>query len=217
MSNCGVFFMLKGTFIMLFLAPFLSIFGQKTIEKGWEDIGIDKIEIISDQIFRIEAKSKDTRFINLRTEIEGENYENVVIDTAIKDKTLTITTGFTPYFNAANDKLAAHKVISIELYLEVPEGKELFVSSMLASFKAEGVFENIYTGLFRGNCELINYRGNAQLNTRHGNIEVYAQPSVKGLAKSQRGYIVLDLPITGNYLVEARSVNGDISLLKSPQ
>ncbi|NND61995.1 MAG: hypothetical protein HKN48_02250 [Flavobacteriaceae bacterium] len=215
MSDYGVFFMLKKFLLLSLMLAGLTTSAQKTIEKGWEAIGIDKIQIISDQVFNIEVIAKPSDYFYVRTEIDGENYENVVVDTSIKNKTLTIATGFTPYFDAANDKLAAHKVISIEMFIEIPENKEFLVSSLLASFKAQGNFKNVYTALFQGNCTLEDFEGNAQLNTRHGNINVSAVNNVKGDAISKRGKVKNTMDTIGIYLVKAQSVNGDISLSKS--
>ncbi len=185
---------------------------QKVIHRSLDAEGIQKLEIHSDQVFLIKIETLDTDTIEIITEVEGENYENVVLSVQDSQGVLRVTTAYTPYFEAANDKLAAHKVISIEMTLQVPKNLEVFVSSFIASVEAVGTYESFYTGLNNGNCTLHEFLGNAQLNSRHGFIKVYAKSGVFGKAISQRGKVANNLPELGLYEVIAQSVNGDVIL-----
>ncbi len=202
-------------YIILFILTLSPCWGQKIIQRSLDAAGIKRVEITSDQVFFIKIEASNTPTIQVHTEVEGENYENVVLSLSEKDGTLAVKTGYTPYFEANNDKLAAHKVISIEMTLSIPENLEVFISSFIASVEATGVFKNLYTGLNNGNCTLTNYLGDAQLNTRNGFIKVNAQAGVHGTAFSQRGRVEDQLPETGFYKVEAQSVNGDVILAPS--
>lgn len=190
-------------------------FAQKVIDKSWDTGGIERLEIISNDIFNIVIISNDTTRINVITKIEGEHYENVVLNISEKNKTLTLSTGFTPYFQAVNDKLAAHKVISIEMELYISKRLEVFVRSSMTSLTTHGSFKDLQVELGDGNCVLNNFVGNAQLFTGNGNITVIAHKTVKARAKTKRGKITNQLSTTGNFTIDAESVNGDITLLKS--
>ncbi|MBX2828103.1 MAG: hypothetical protein KTR22_08065 [Flavobacteriaceae bacterium] len=209
--------MLKISFhIILLSLCVLPCQAQKVIQRSLDAKGVEKLEIVSDQVFLIKVETGSTDTIEVHTEVEGENYENVVLSVNKVEGTLRITTGYTPYFEAANDKLAAHKVISIEMTVTLPKHRSVFISSFLASVEASGSFENLYTGLNNGNCTLTDFLGNAQLNSRHGFIKVFAQPGVSGKAQSVRGRVENLLPAEGWYEVVAQSVNGDV-IMKSSQ
>ena len=132
-----------------------------------------------------------------------------------ENKTLSLSTGFTPYFQAENDKLAAHKVISIEMKLNISNSLEVFVRSSIASLSTHGSFKNLQVELGNGNCVLNDFEGDAQLLTGNGNIRVVAHDTVGARAKTKRGKLTNELSATGNFYIDAESVNGDITLLKS--
>ncbi|GAB5398516.1 MAG: hypothetical protein Aureis2KO_01010 [Aureisphaera sp.] len=201
-----------GIHIAAFFGIIFSCQSQKVIQRSLDAENIEKIEIASDQVFLIKLQTIATETIEILTEVEGENYENVLLSAHEKNGTLYIKTGYTPYFEAANDKLAAHKVISIEMTLLIPKNLSVYVSSFIASVEAQGEFKNLYTGLNNGNCTLTNFLGDAQLNSRHGFISVHADLGVKGKAFSQRGKVENTLPKEGWYEVSAQSVNGDVIL-----
>ena len=211
----GFFMLNKLSYIFVFVFLTFSGYAQKVIDKSWDIEGIERLEIISNDIYNIVINSSDTTSINVVTKIEGEHYENVVLNISEENKTLTLSTGFTPYFQAENDKLAAHKVISIEMELNISNRLEVFVRSSLASLTTHGIFKGLRVELGNGNCVLNDFEGDAQLFTRDGNITAIAQRTVKARAKTKRGKLINELSPTGNFSIDAKSVNGDITLLKS--
>jgi len=190
-------------------------FAQKIIERSWNSKTIERIEIISGPIFNIRIISEATEKILVITKIEGEHYENVVLEGLEKNKTLSLAMGYTPYFIMANDKLAAHKMISIEMEIHLPKNLEVVVKASIASLETVGVFKTVHATLDNGNCVLTNFKGDATIHTKNGNITVYAQETVSAVAKTKRGKLINQLPKTGVFLINATSVNGDITLLKS--
>ena len=205
----------KPGYILAFVFLTVTVYAQKVIDKSWDITGFDRLEIISDDIFNIVIFSNDTTSINVVTKIEGEPYENVVLNISEKNKTLTLSTGFTPYFQAVNDKLAAHKVISIEMELYISNKLEVFVRSTMTSLITHGSFMDLQVELGKGNCVLNDFEGDAHLFTIDGNITVIAHDTVKAEGKTRNGKLISELSTIGNYAILAESVNGDITLLKS--
>jgi len=220
-NNCprrfglGFFMLNKPCYILLFIFLMANVYAQKIIDKSWDIEGIERLVIISNDIFNIVIISNHTSRINVITKIEGEHYENVVLNISEENKTLSLSTGFTPYFQAENDKLAAHKVISIEMKLNISNSLEVFVRSSIASLSTHGSFKNLQVELGNGNCVLNDFEGDAQLLTGNGNIRVVAHDTVGARAKTKRGKLTNELSATGNFYIDAESVNGDITLLKS--
>lgn len=190
---------------------------QKVLDKAWDAASIRKLEIISDEIYHITVLSKETDDIRIITVVEGEHYENVVLNTSFLKGTRTITIGYTPYFEPPNDKLAAHKVISIKMVIHVPSRMEVAVKGALASVETTGVLSQLSLALEEGSILLNAFEGDAELKTKSGNITVHAKQSVQGFGKSKRGTVQNTLNEKGKFVVWAKSVNGDISLLLDPE
>ncbi len=209
--------MKKLTFILFFL--FLgNVIAQKVIERNFNVSGITTIESTSDVIYHIKITSRNTDQIKIKTKIEGENYENVVLGIIEENNTIQIKTSFTPFFEAKNDKLAAHKVISIEMELIVPESMAIKIEAEIASVEIFGKYVSVSALLENGNCLLNNFIGDALLKTKQGFIKVYALEETFGLANSKQGTVINELSKanvkSSKYRIETESFKGNISLFQ---
>ncbi len=201
--------------LLLFILS-ANCFSQKTIEKEIDATLINSIEINSDLVNSITVFSSNTNVIKVTTKIEGEHYENVILSLIEKDHKLYINPDFTPFFEADNDKLAAHKVQSIEMNLLIPERLELSIKSKIASVQSNGSFNSIFVILENGNCTLREFIGNAVIKTNIGFIAVYAKEKIFGEALSKKGIIINNLSenINSKYRIFAESKVGSISLFQ---
>ncbi|WGF93365.1 DUF4097 family beta strand repeat-containing protein [Aequorivita marisscotiae] len=139
----------------------------------------------------------------------------MIIEENFSEGKLSLKTGFAPFFVLNNDKLAAHKLMAIEVKLIVPETLSLEIKSKLASVAIDGTIKNLAVSLQRGNCFATNFSGNAHLKTTDGTITVYAADAVGGKAISTRGKIENNLPPNGKFFIEAESINGNIRMLQT--
>ncbi len=202
----------KIVFILVFSLIASDSFAQKIIEKEFEAATISAIEIASEAIFNIIISSEKVDKIKIRTSVEGENFENIVLGVKKDNGILTLNPEFSPYFEAKNDKLAAHKVLAIEMELIVPENLEISIKSSLASVNVTGKFLSIIAFLGVGNCVLNEFSGDAKIMTNQGFINVFAYKTVFGIAFSKKGSVINELKNKGKFTVEAESFEGDISL-----
>jgi len=101
------------------------------------------------------------------------------------------------------------------MILTIPESMEVAISAKIASLEIQGSLQKLDVNLRDGHCFLKDFVGNARINTRDGDITVYAQHWVTGKAISKYGIIKNELVSKGKYLIKAESVNGNISLLKT--
>jgi hypothetical protein len=200
--------------VILFFGSYCSL-AQKTIQKEFDSEGVQKLSIADDGIFKITVQSSEETVIKVSAHISGEHFESIIIEEKIVDGTLSLKTGFAPFFTLENDKLAAHKVMAIEVELTVPKKLAVEVNSNLASVIATGTFKSLSISLENGNCILNDFFGNAQLKTIAGNIAVLAQKNVSGKAMSKNGTVENNLLNKGKFFVEAESINGNISLLQT--
>jgi len=221
--NFFILFNLKKITYILFFFFLGNAFSQKTIKREFNAFEITTIEINSDIIYHINITSEKTNQIKINTQIEGENYENVVLSILEENETLKINTPYTPFFKVKNDKLAAHKLISIEMELIVPETIKIQIVAAISSLTTLGEFKELSADLEGGNCILNNFKGNALLKTKQGFITVYANKEIFGTAISKKGIVINELSNpkdkrkknnTSKHLVEAESFSGNISLFQ---
>ncbi len=212
----GLFFMLKGFLVLafLFLGSYCG-FSQKIIQKEFSSEGFQTLTILDDSIFKIEIQSSSEKTINVTVHISGEYSESIIIEEKIAEGVLSLKTGFTPFFDLENDKLAAHKVLAIEMKITLPKEMAVEIKSKLASINTEGIFKNLDISIENGSCILTNFSGNAHLKTKGGNITVWAKNTVSGKAFSKNGTVENELPNHRKFFVEAESSSGNISLLQT--
>jgi hypothetical protein len=187
---------------------------QKTIHKQWDAFETDTLFIESDAINAIRILSGKGDKISLSARVEGEYNESVVINSKYRGRSLLLTSGFSPYFTKDNDKLAAHKVLSIEMTLGIPEKTAVVIRSRSAYVRSQGKLKYLETVLSEGTTDLANFIGDARLYSQKGDISVVVVGNVGGRAVSTYGSVQTDLPLQGEYFIEASSIQGDVILRK---
>ncbi|MAZ27787.1 MAG: hypothetical protein CL868_12020 [Cytophagaceae bacterium] len=188
---------------------------QKTLE---EVIPVDDIEgilIDTDLVFDVNIQAvAGTDDIQIHTEVEGETFETLLIQTTIEDGILTVHTARSPSFKKIDDKLAAHKLLSVALHLTVPPGLGIEVASSLASVTARGRFNFVNLNLSSGNCFLKDFEGQGIVNTEMGNILVEGHDQ-KIRATSRNGEVLLDDNMGSGATLILRSIDGNIKVTRS--
>lgn len=195
----------------LFFGSYCCV-AQKVIEKEYSVDGINTISIKDDSIFKIKITSSERESIKTAFHISGEHSETIIIEESLIEEKLLLKTGVMPYFAFENDKLAAHKVMAVEVELHIPEHISVEIKSKLASVESIGNIQNLEVFLQNGNCSVVDFLGNAHLKTELGDIKVSAKKNVAGKAISKNGTVKNTLPRKGKFLVDAESINGNINL-----
>ena len=185
------------------------------MEKHLDVTGIERIVFLADDVFKIKITTVNSTSLILRASVAGEHAENVVIDIKQTINSLTITPGFTPFFIQENDKLAAHKVMAIELEVLVPENRDVSISSKIASVACFGNYTYFQAYLDQGTCTLGTFKGDGMIQTKKGNVSVSASKDVGVLAFSKTG-IMSGKPYQEQfYKLEIKTVSGDITILET--
>lgn len=202
-------------YVLCFFLMGMVCSAQKVISREFTLNNIQSLAIVDDAIFKIEIVATSNPTIDAVLHVWGEHSENVQLEAKTSHGTLNLATGLTPFFTPEDDKLAAHKLMAIELQLSVPSQIALFIKSSLASTAIDGHHQNIEVALRNGSCRLTNFKGNAHIGTIGGNITVSAQKGEAGRASSIVGKVENLLPNRGKNQVVAESYSGDISLLQT--
>ncbi|MDE0598836.1 hypothetical protein ACFO5T_02375 [Dokdonia genika] len=201
---------------ILFILVTMSLYAQKRLTQTYDSTAIKELYIHSNEIFKIKITTGEVREITVATIIDGETFASTMLNTSTNDGVLKITTGKTPDYIPFNDKLAAHKVLAIELEIIIPIGLDVSIYSTLASVDTYGKLGQVRIDLGRGHFkgEEFRFRESGKINTISGSIYISSN-LVNVTAQSRNGKV--DIPPTQaeGPLLAIKSIHGDVTVVKS--
>jgi len=209
--------LLQWGFLCCFFGVLLPGYAQKRMEKNWDASAFQALEINTHDVSKISIKTSATETISLTAIIAGEYSENVVLEVSESNNVLVLGTGFRPFFTPKNDKLAAHKVLSIEFQLLLPQTLSLKVISSLSSLEITGKLKQLKAKLEAGQIQLYKFEGNAKLTTHTGDIICEVSKATTGEGMSKEGFVESTLKEAGTFQVRATTVKGNIRLYHSKE
>lgn len=186
-------------------------FSQKDTSQSFDAEKIEQLYIYTDEVFKINIITSDTHQIILTSHSEGEYFNDISLETEMRQNKMILTSKFREILQGGYDKLSANKVFSMEITLEIPENLQVFVKSNIASVTGKGTFKNLQIELKSGYCRLEYFEGNAVVNTYSGSIWVDAH-NAKITASSRNGKVNVPVTAYGKYRVNLTSINGNISV-----
>lgn len=202
------------TTILLLLIAITSVCAQKSTEKIWNADVINTIVIDGENVFNITVSNSLSNTILLKVKIEGEHANQLVMVDSIVNKQLYISSSFQPLFVKDNDKLSAHKVMSVEYQLLVPKNIKLEIKSNIGSVDLVGTYPSVFIELNQGNCNLKQFLGNASINTVNGDINIETDHA-KVEAFTKTGQITLTQFKFLKFNLNCHTINGDIKITKT--
>ncbi len=205
---------MKICFVCCLLLLSLSLKGQKNLYRtiGANDISL--VQVNAANCFKVEFHTGDGNEINIEAEIEGEYSQDLDLKVNTNGTTVLIEAGFAPSFENPNDKLSAHKVVSILLKITIPYFKKLEVYGTNSRVILEGKYKELDVSLSDGECELHNIVGNANVKTQSGSIRVFAR-SAQINANSKYGIVSFNPIPEGLFIYKLQTVTGNIELSKT--
>jgi len=189
-------------------------FGQTDTRELIASENIKSIRINTDEVYLLKITSTEFSEIKIKTHSEGEYFNEIQLQTRIKETELEILTKYPERLVNGFDKLSAHKVFSLEVELMVPEGLEIFITSNIASLETNGKFNSIYADLKQGYCKLKKFEGDAVINTYSGNILVETSSGIIE-ASSRNGTVQIPDYLPGRNPLRLTSIDGDIMVRKN--
>lgn len=199
-------------FLLIFFST--GVFPQMEATSSYDAIGIERLDIYSDEVFQVNLKTSKTKKIIVSSRSKGEYYNDITLNVELENDRMIITSNFKNNLQEGYDKLSAHKIFSLEIELEVPEGLRVYISSNITSLVGQGKFEYLQAQLRSGFCQLTNFEGDALINTYSGGIDVETNNATI-TATSRSGTIILPAFSTGEQKVELHSITGDIRVGKN--
>lgn len=208
---------MKNSLVIIALFITTSVVAQKRISQTYSVDSISELFIDSNEVFKITISVTDTDVITIHTIIDGETFASTLLNTTTENNILKITTGKTPDYIPFNDKLSAHKVISIELEITIPKGLDLSIYSTLAAVKTKGQLGQVRVDLGRGYFigEQFRFRESAIVNTLSGNINISSSDKALVTGQSRSGSVVIPKDFSYGDPLTLQSISGDITVHKS--
>jgi hypothetical protein len=201
--------------IYIFLFCFTALLqAQHITQKTFSKEAISTININGEYVFKITVNAKPVSKITVHSRVEGENNENIVLVTEVKNSNLFIAVKKQPLFVDANDKLSAHKVISVEINVVIPEHVSMRINLYESDLIVTGNYKDISVNSDSGNCFFNAFYGDAKIYTRDGNIAVQTNKA-NITATSKNGYIKQEEIDSGNHEIVIKTINGNVTVSKS--
>lgn len=211
LHNCNVRHI---TFLLFTILALNLGFGQKTVKKLFLNPHITSIQIDTNLFFEVKVVTSQKEAMVLEASMEGEYQEDLGLEITENGNTLLVAGKFQPYFNIPNDKLSAHKVVSISLYIRIPENKELYVYGSSSNVMVEGNYKDLKVVLNDGKCTIREGGKKVSATTRSGPISLIIA-SGTGKAMSKYGSVSKERIPKGNERYKLLSTTGNITITQA--
>lgn len=205
---------MRPLFVLVGLLFLVQVQGQKLVKKAFIGPRTQSIQIDAQNCYQIDLQTAKTKEVQVEASIEGEYAKDLLVSIEEKGTTVRISAGFHPNFINPNDKLSAHKVVSIALHITVPQYKEVAVFGTNSNVEVEGKYQSLDVTLSDGRCALNNVSETVEVTTQKGDIWLQAD-SGNILAESAYGHVEKAQIPTGQNQYTLKTVEGNIHLRKT--
>ncbi|WP_343488205.1 DUF4097 family beta strand repeat-containing protein [Allomuricauda sp. d1] len=172
------------------------------------------ILINADKCFQVDLKTVSGNEILVNATIDGEYRKDLVVLIEEEGTNVLISADFQPNFVNPNDKLSAHKVLSISLEIVLPEYVDAHLFGTNTNVLATGHYRKLKIDLSDGTCTLENVSEKVSVKTQSGTIFLKAASGTVD-AKSQYGQVLGKSIVSGDNYFDLHSIEGDIHIMNT--
>ncbi len=184
---------------------------QKVVKKSILNSNLSAVQIDGANCFSIAIENSTSNELMITALIDGEYKKDLILSIEEQGSMVAVSTGFQPNFENPNDKLSAHKVISIALEIKIPKDKNVVVFGSNCNVEVNGQYKNLNISLNDGICDLNDISGVIEVFSQSGTISV-ASEKANISATSKYGSIIKDKIPTGVDKYTLSTITGDIFL-----
>lgn len=197
-------------FILLFFTlNFLT--AQKVIKKSIVDAAISSFQIDVSNCFKVAIQTSKNNEVIVEATIDGEYRKDLILNLQEEGSSVYISAGFHPNFKNPNDKLSAHKVVSIALEIILPAHKNVIAFGTSCTIHAMGAYNELNIRLNDGASHLTDIQGFAKVITQSGDISVKSKKAeIRSISKY--GKVTSNEIPKGNNKYILNTVTGNIFL-----
>ncbi len=199
---------------LIILFALQGVYSQKVIRKDFINPGISYFEFDTENCYRVAITTSDGEELIVAAARDGEYGKDLIVQVEQEGSTARVSAGFQPNFVAPNDKLSAHKLLSISLTISLPARRRVLVTGNSSEVNITGSYSDLEVILNDGPCLLDVVGDKVAVRTRSGDIVLtHARGTVT--ARSKYGKVRRDTIPEGDSVYILDSVTGDIELRKS--
>ena len=196
------------TGLLLFVFTMNAV-GQKKVEKVFPSSGISSMEIQGLNAYKIIVFAKKTDHVRIQAQMNGEYRNELYVVANVEEHTLNVKAEFSPSFDMPDDKLSAHKVISVRIIVEVPEYLEVLVLGADTEVDVSGKYNQVKTKTRSGTTRFYDVEGDLDAYSFQGDIR-YKSSGGNIKASSKFGKVINRGVSSGNSLISLKTVHGNI-------
>lgn len=186
---------------------------QKQLKRTIEASTITLLQINAENCYELRIETGHTDEIVIEAQFEGEYSKDLELEVRQNGKTLMVAAGFRSGFVNPNDKLSAHKVVSIGLHVLLPEWKNVQIYGTNTTVVARGNYNDLNIVLADGYCELNQVSQTTSVRTQSGDILVRTDSGTANASSKYGTVRQVVLPKSLN-LYNLSTVTGTIELRK---
>ena len=201
--------------LLILICTVAYSYGQRVLNKSLVNKDARFFYLDAGPAYRIQLETNTDHKIDVRAVVEGEYSQEMLIDLREDGSNVYISPAFSPEFQPQNDKLSAHKVVSVSLNISLPEGMSLSVKGIQSDISVRGKFQSLSVYLKDGRCNLHELLGIVNISTVSAAISVSAKNGVVR-AQSDSGVVEIEQLPLGDAEYNLRSDSGNIKVLKIP-
>lgn len=185
--------------------------GQKLVRKTLVNKNQQYIQVDTKNCFTTTITATAVEELQVEAAMEGEYANDLAIRITEDGANVLVSADFLPNFKNPNDKLSAHKVVSIALRINVPIDSNVLVYGTNSEIISSGQFKNLKVVLADGPCSLNHATGNIDIKTQNGHINAVGLVGDIS-AITTYGKLTIGKELHGFYDVKLTSVSGNISV-----
>lgn len=190
------------------------IIGQKVLEKTILNPDKHYIQIDTKNCYLVTLCTSKGKELKVEASIEGEYTKDLAVKIEEDGANILVSADFLPNFVAPNDKLSAHKIISIALKVTMPEYCNVNLFGTNSKVAATGKYKHLKISLANGDCALNSVTETIDVKTQKGTIRVVTKEGIID-AESTYGKVKLSKIPEGNSSYKLFSVEGNIYVNKT--
>lgn len=202
---------MKNVVVLIMLCIANCGLSQTTVEHTVDVAALSHIDIDVNFVAKLHIVSRPEKVLKIKAVFEGEYQNELHVVTRQQEDKLSVGVAFSPLFEPFNDKLSAHKVVSVQLLVSVPKDKILSVFGDTAVVKAAGSFSYFFVQLHDGEVTLSDFYGEGKISTYTAPITI--QSSTKNIkATVTHGSIIGNYKASESPSLTIKSYYGNIYL-----
>ena len=187
---------------------------QKVVSKSVEFPAGSVARIDARQCYVLQLDTRAGGEMVVEARMEGEYGGYNAIQLTREGNTLHLAAGFEPLFRKPNDKLGAHKVVSISLKILVPENRTVEILADDAQLEVHGLYEHLQILQASGYCGVYDAGRYVEIRTQTADILV-ASHAADIVANSRYGRVAPNGIPPGEAHFELYTISGNINLIRT--